>query len=95
MVSEEDKQKLTETKVSSIVSDRVKQGRVKILLKDQNDHISGSMIKYLPNKTEKSEILSDLQISNLIESFPSYLKMADWNLVFSINRDGVSMGTFF
>ena len=53
------------------------------------------MIKYIPKKSEKSEILSDLQISNLIENFPSYLKMADWNLVFSINRDGVSMGTFF
>ena len=86
---------MTETKVSSIVSDKVKQGTVKILLKDHNDHISNSMIKYIPKKTDKSEILSDLQISNLIENLPSYLKMADWNLVYSINRDGVSMGTFF
>ena len=81
--------------MSSIVSDKVKQGSVKILLKDQNDHISKAMIKYIPKKTEKSEILSDIQISNLVENLPSMLKMADWSLAYSINRDGVSMGTFF
>ena len=95
VLNEQEKQKLTETKVSSIVSDKVKQGSVKILLKDQNDHISKAMIKYMPKKTEKSEILSDIQISNLVENLPSMLKMADWSLAYSINRDGVSMGTFF
>ena len=34
VLSENDKQRLTETKVSSIVNDKVKQGTVKILLKD-------------------------------------------------------------
>jgi hypothetical protein len=53
------------------------------------------MIKYIPKKSDKSEILTDQQISNMIENLPSYLKMADWNLIYSINRDGVSMGTFF
>ena len=53
------------------------------------------MIKYMPKKSEKSEIMSDVQISNMIENLPTMLKMADWNLAFSINRDGVSMSTFF
>jgi TLD len=53
------------------------------------------LIKFIPKKSDKSEILSDLQISNLVEHFPSMMMMMDWTLVYSINRDGDSEGTFF
>ena len=53
------------------------------------------MIKFIPKKTDKSEIFSDMQISNLIEFFPSMMMTMDWTLVYSVNRDGDSVGTFF
>ncbi len=46
--------------MSSIVSDKVKSGTVKILLKETNEHMSNAMIKYIPKKSDKSEILSDI-----------------------------------
>jgi hypothetical protein len=63
-------------------------------MKTNNENLA-SLIKYLPNKSEKSEILNDLQISNLVENFPSMMMYNDWTLVYSVNRDGVSVGTFF
>ena len=79
--------------MSSIVSDKIKNG---VAIKSLNQQTSqSSMIKFMPNKSEKSEILNDLQISNLVENFPSMMKTMDWTLVYSVNRDGVSVGTFF
>lgn len=49
----------------------------------------------MPHKSEKSEILNDIMISGLVEALPSMIKMADWQLVYSLNRDGISMLTFF
>lgn len=49
----------------------------------------------MPNKSEKSEILNDHQISALVRELPSMIKMCDWRLVYSLNRDGISMLTFF
>lgn len=81
--------------MSQIVSDKVKIGAAIKSLNHQSTSNLASIIKYIPNKSEKSEILNDLQISNLVDNFPSRLKTMDWTLVFSINRDGVSVGTFF
>lgn len=50
---------------------------------------------YVPNKSEKSEILNDYQISALVAEFPSMVRMEDWQLVYSLNRDGISMLSFF
>lgn len=49
----------------------------------------------MPQKSEKSEILNDIQISGLVEALPTMIMMADWELVYSLNRDGISMLTFF
>jgi hypothetical protein len=49
----------------------------------------------MPSKSDKSEILNDYQISELVSELPSMSKMCDWELVYSLNRDGISMLTFF
>lgn len=53
------------------------------------------LIEYVPKKSDKSDILNDYQISNIICHFPPMIRPKDWELVFSINRDGVSVGTFY
>jgi hypothetical protein len=49
----------------------------------------------MPKKRGKSEILNDIKISELVSTFPSILKMAEWELIYSLNHDGCSMITFF
>lgn len=46
-------------------------------------------------KSTDSDILNDYQISNIIEHFPSIIKTNDWELLYSLNSDGVSVGTFY
>lgn len=95
ILDEKQKGLLTEVKMSSIVSDKVKNGAAMKSLQKEDLSNMASLIKYIPNKSDKSEILSDLKISNLVENFPSMMKTMDWTLVYSVNRDGVSVGTFF
>ncbi len=54
-----------------------------------------TLIKYIPNKIGKSEILNDVQISALIGQFPSMVRMSTWELLYSMNHDGCSMVTFY
>ncbi len=49
----------------------------------------------MPEKSEKSEILSDMQISNLIENLPSIMQADYWTLAYSLNRDGTSFSSFY
>jgi TLD len=56
---------------------------------------SAPLIKFVPKKSDKSEILNDYKISNLIEHFPPMYRAKDWELLFTLNRDGVSLGTFY
>jgi hypothetical protein len=53
------------------------------------------LIQHVPVKSEKSCILNDYQISNLIENFHALYKTKPWELVFTLSRDGVSVGTFY
>jgi len=53
------------------------------------------LIQFMPNKSDKSDILNDYQISSLLQNFPPMIRQKDWNLLFTLNRDGVSVGTFF
>lgn len=85
-----------------MLSDKIKGGAAKFTLQNQqreadssSDAVTQPLIKFIPKKDTKSEILSDLQISNLVEHFPSMMMTMDWTLVYSINRDGDSVGTFF
>ena len=54
-----------------------------------------TLIKYVPEKIGKSEILNDIKISALIREFPSMLRMSTWELIYSMNHDGGSMVTFY
>lgn len=94
IIDERAKSNLTEVKMSQIVSDKVRAGTARTILKTNSSNLA-SLIKFMPNKTDKSEILNDYQISNIIEHFPSLMMTMDWTLVYSVNRDGVSVGTFF
>jgi len=60
ILDEKQKSLLTEVKMSQIVSDKVKIGAAMKSLKHQNSQNLASIIKFIPNKSEKSEILNDL-----------------------------------
>lgn len=94
IIDEKQKSNLQEVKMSQIVSDKVKAGTAKTMIKTNSQNVA-TLIKFMPKKSEKSEILNDYQISNLIENFPNMMMTMNWTLLFSINRDGVSVGTFF
>jgi hypothetical protein len=82
--------------MSEISADKVKSlGLSSFLRKDDKNLNSAPLINFVPKKSAKSEILNDYQISNLIEYFPSIIKTKDWELLFTPNKDGVSMSTFY
>ena len=83
--------------MASFIVDKVKIEQFKNSFKQNHlkSNQQNQLIKYVPNKSEKSEILNDYQISALIGEFPSMTKMSNWELIYSLNRDGVSMITFF
>jgi hypothetical protein len=60
ILDEKQKALLTEVKMSQIVSDKVKIGAAMNSLNHQTSQNLASIIKYIPNKSEKSEILNDL-----------------------------------
>lgn len=54
-----------------------------------------SLPEYKPISKEKSEII-DASKRQLISYFlPALIRMREWTLLYSINRDGVSMQTFY
>eukprot|EP00347_Sterkiella_histriomuscorum_P021924 403332297 len=93
ILDENDRQNLMEIPMSQIVNDKVKSVNFQKLLNKNAPGIQ--LIKFIPNKSEKSEFLTDQQISNIIEELPSMLKQNNWTLVYSMNRDGVSLNTFY
>ena len=54
-----------------------------------------TLFQYMPQKSHKSGILSDLQISNLISELPMYYQTSNWKRLFNIDVDGCSLITFF
>ena len=50
---------------------------------------------YSPSLSDKSEILSSAQISQLCSQFPAYMRSSDWQLLYSMDQDGCSLHTFF
>lgn len=49
----------------------------------------------LPSLTEPSKILSEIMIKQLVEKLPDYLKYRDWDLIFSTEKSGWSLDTFY
>ena len=54
-----------------------------------------SLLKYQVQKNEPSGILKDIQISNLCEHLPAYMRHSKWKRIFAMERDGTSLITFF
>lgn len=86
--------------MSALIKDKVKNEQLQMNFKLKRDSTKkapsqAQLIQYVPNKSEKSEILNDHQISALVAELPTMIKMCDWRLVYSLNRDGISMLTFF
>lgn len=54
-----------------------------------------TLLQFMPEKSHKSAILSDLQISNLIAELPGYYQTSNWERLFNIDVDGCSLITFF
>jgi TLD len=103
ILDEKQKSKLQQVKMSKTLNDKIKGSTAISTLANKQtqensqtkEAITQPLIKFIPRQNGRSEILTDLQISNLVECFPSMMMTMDWNLVYSINRDGDSMGTFF
>ncbi len=85
--------------MSALIKDKVKNEQLlmnfKLKQTTKKTPTQAQLIQYVPNKSEKSEILNDHQISALVSELPSMIKMCDWRLIYSLNRDGISMLTFF
>ena len=82
--------------MTEICGNKVKNLGLKAFIQKKGQNLNTTpLIEFIPKKSEKSEILNDLKISNIIKHFPPFIRAKDWELVFSLNRDGVSVGTFF
>ena len=88
------KSNLVEIPMSALIADRVMNINLTNLMNNDKNQTT-QLIQFVPKKSDKSEILNDYQIDSLIQHFPSLFKTMDWELVFSLNRDGVSALTFF
>ena len=53
------------------------------------------MLTFLPMKDRPSGILTDVQISKIVEYLPSFHRMSDWKRLYRLDVDGRSMLTFF
>ena len=89
-LKEDDKKYLQEVKLSPLVNDLVKMQTIRNLMKKETAISTNKLLKVVPNKSDKSEIFSDLQISAIIDYLPNMYKGMDWQLVYSLNRDGIS-----
>ena len=49
----------------------------------------------MPKRSHKSDILTDLELSNLIGSLPTYYRQNEWLRLFNMDVDGCSLITFF
>ena len=97
VLKDEDKFALEEVKMAPMVSDKVKTEAIRALMKKDSMVQSTKLLKTVPNKVSgaKSEIMNEFQISTIIDYFPSLYKSMNWKLLYSLNRDGVSLQTFF
>ena len=57
--------------------------------------ISTCIPEFVPAKNFPSAILSDVGMTMLNLHLPAVVRMCDWNLLFTIDRDGSSMLTFY
>jgi len=84
--------------MSPLITELVKNEQLKNTMNKKEDPKApkqATLIKYIPNKIGKSEILNDVQISSIISEFPSMLRMSTWELLYSSNHDGCSMVSFY
>jgi hypothetical protein len=97
ILDEEKKSNLVEVRMTEICADKVKRLGIKTSFYNKKELAASSspLIEFVPKKSCKSEILNDYQISNLCAHLQPMLRTKDWELVFSINKDGVSVGTFY
>lgn len=56
---------------------------------------SSDLIEYMPERSHKSVILSDIQLSNFIRCLPSFYRQSEWKRIFNLDEDGCSLITFF
>ena len=64
------------------------------MTKEQLDQTEHMLIKYRPNKQGDSQLLNDLQISNLCGHIGSLYQNLRWKLLYRLNEHGTSMNTF-
>lgn len=53
------------------------------------------VLEFIPKMVGKSEILSDIMISNYIAQLPNYMQFCKWKCVYQMSSDGCSTITFF
>jgi hypothetical protein len=54
-----------------------------------------SIPDFMPIVKDKSEIIDDGSRKQIAYFLPALIRMREWKLLFSINKDGVSMQTFY
>ena len=54
-----------------------------------------TLLKYQPCKGDQSEIMTPVQMSNLVATLPSFYRGCDWKRIYKMNEDGCSLITFF
>jgi len=84
-LAEQQKQNLINVPVSSQIEELVKNLQFTNTTKTVNNPKEPKatvLIKNVPDRIGKSEILNDIQISELVDELPSMLKMATWHLLY-------------
>lgn len=49
----------------------------------------------MPSLSEPSAILSETMVKQLLDKLPNYLKYRDWDLIYSTDKNGWSLNTFY
>lgn len=57
--------------------------------------ISQCLPDFIPIKTDKSSIIDEAGIRLITMYLPPLIRMREWNLLFSIDNDGISINTFY
>lgn len=104
IIDKKERGRLCECKVDAFTHSKVREHALRVSMSQSNTNKDlyiversqkSDLIEFMPEKSHKSVILSDLQLSNFIGALPSFYRQAEWKRIFNLDEDGCSLITFF
>ena len=81
--------------IKSAMKHRLPAEEEKKLVTEERGMISVSIPHFVPTRSRESSIIDDVQMIAIAKHLPPIVRMRDWDRLFQMDSDGISMQTFF